>query len=75
VQEQVLVNKPAPSLALIIAKNNSEVIGNARNRASIGIAKGVSHRLVGSFGRTTPHIAMLIAQTDVIAVAVSLKLC
>ncbi len=38
-----LVNEPAPGLALIIAENNSEAIGNACNRPPIGIAKGVPY--------------------------------
>jgi hypothetical protein len=71
---QVLVDKSAPGLALIVAENNSEVIGNACDGAPVGIAKGVPYRLVGSFGRPAPHVAMLIAQTDVIAVAVPVKL-
>src|ERR1700691_2609283 len=65
-----LLDKPAPGFAARTAQCQSEAVGNARDRAPVGVAKCVTHRLLTALLRgAAPNVAKLITQSKVIAVA------
>src|ERR1700722_862532 len=65
-----LLDKPAPGFAAPIAQHQAEAVGNARDRATVGVAKCVAYRLLTDLLRgAAPNIAKLVTQSQVIAVA------
>src|SRR5580700_8904557 len=65
-----LFDKPAPGFAAPIAQHQAEAVGNARDRAAVGVAKCVAYRLLTDLLRgAAPNIAKLVAQPQMIAVA------
>src|SRR5208282_1725517 len=69
-----LLDKTAPGFAAPIAQHNAEAVGDARDCAAVGVAKGVTNRLFTHlFGGAAPDVAKLVAQSKVIAVAESIQ--
>jgi|SRR5581483_7288208 len=63
-----LLDETPPGFSAAIAQHNTEAIGYARDGAAVSIAKGIAYGFFADlFGGSTPDIAELVAETEVIA--------
>jgi hypothetical protein len=70
----VLLDEPAPGFAAPIAQHDAKTIGDARDGAAVGVAKGVAHRfLTHLFRRAPPNVAEFVTQAQMIAMAEAIK--
>jgi hypothetical protein len=73
--EATLIDEAAESFAAAVAQHNSEAVGNSRDGAAVGVAKRVAHRFLAHLlRRPAPDIAVLIAQSQVIAVTEAIEM-
>jgi hypothetical protein len=73
-KERLLVDEPAPGLALAVAQHDSGTVCDSADGVTVGIAEGIAHRFIGGgLRRATPNISKLIAQSQVIAVSESIQ--
>jgi hypothetical protein len=71
----VLIDETAESLAAAVAQHNPEAVGNSGDGAAVGVAKRVANRFLAHlFRRPAPDIAVLIAQSQMIAVTEAIEM-
>jgi hypothetical protein len=68
-----LIQKPTPALAVSIAQDDSRRVGirKSADGVAVGVAESISDACVAeSFGRSFPDVTELVAQANVVAIAV-----
>src|SRR5271169_5135299 len=56
-----LIDEAFPGAAFFIAQGNYQVLGNAREGSSFGVAEAIDHGVVGvANGRAAPDVAVLV---------------
>jgi hypothetical protein len=70
----MLIDKPSPGPAAVVAQDHAEAVADTRDRTAVLIAEAVADGLVVfPHGHSPPDVAVLIAQANVITLAVTVN--